>query len=309
MSFEKRTSPGELRALMSELDILRNQYVGTSWTATPNIKYTFFYSAHANRADFIDLEKFVQEADIVIPEVFGWEHNELVRLRQVAKGKSRALRQRPKMTDQQGRLVDEATVSYLYGDHETTDQILFNCRKQIFLVDVPMGHPDVELFHESQKASIFDISNFEDSDELLDHFTYAKAFEAKWHLLRERYMLEKLGEVISKIEAKEPKKVLIVLGALHTQLSTVLQDNGEDVRRHFTHSPLIFPLREEITRRFMFGKDVSRDLVAQAILEGVYALEINKEATNTDEATRIARQEFGSFTVEQFRKSFSGDEG
>jgi len=297
-SFEKHISPDELETLFSELQKLRSAVHGFNWNGTPNIDYHFFLSGHSKEQDFVGLAEAVADADVVIPEVPGWSNRSLVAMRNIANGKKRALRPNPV-----DRTLTPEQVKQIHGDAETIQNILFNTHKRIEFIDLPKEQA-AELHRQMFRALTFRFEEFDNLDEMVDHFVYAKSLEARFQLTRELHMMQSLDKLFSK--QTESLKVLIALGADHTFITHQLINRGEKVKRTFYPKPLIYPYRDELTRRLIFGKSFDSNLVMKAIAEGALAFKNASRETNTVETGLNIRAAMDQYSMDQIAGFLGG---
>ena len=291
IDFVKHTSPEELAELFAELSELRGAIRDFDWRGTPNVNYHFFLTAHSREEDFEGLSEAIADADVVIPEVPGWSHKTLVAMRNIAKGKKRHLRPNPSvegMTDEQAR--------HVFGDAKAIQGLLFDTHKRIEFIDLPREQA-APLYKQVFRATTFTFGQFESVDEMVDHYVYAKSMEAKFQLTREINMMGRLDKLFA--EQKEPLNVLISLGADHTFITHQLMDRGEKVKRTFYPKPLIYPYRDEMTRRLIFGVSFDSTLAMKAISEGGLAFHYSSEneahTANSIDAAKAMRESLDQY--------------
>ncbi len=294
--FEKYTSQQELEALLAKLDSLRTGIEIYDWQGTPNIEYHFYFSGHSQEADFVGLQDAIRDADVVIPEIPGWTHNSLVDLRKVAKGKSYA-----RKSQRAAGVLSVEDTKRIFGDRESLESALFDTRKRVEAIDLPYDKA-AELHAKMSRALMFRFDEFDNLDDMIAHFAYGKALEAKFQLSREAHMMESLERLFS--QETNPLKALIMLGADHTFIARQLQRKGELVRRTFYPKPLVYTYRDELSRRLIYGKEFDKDLVLKAMVEGSLVLaggNIFEGAANTVEAGWAGRLAIDQYSKEQLK--------
>lgn len=228
--------------------------------------FRMLYSAHESAEaswSVEELEKELQDVDIWLPEDVGWTEEHGIILRAYATGKNEV----PEDMDPYMATYLEALRRVGKAGKEV----------EIGFVDFPEGHPLIGRLKSDPEKAFTDFNNgrFESAIREMKSSTKKNASAEK---SRERYMQENAKPEIDRILSvnshlrekfkKEGKlTILMTLGTFHTGLARDLQEEGHSVERKFNHDlPFIFPPFHENVRRYRFGKEVSDQLAAQALL-------------------------------------------
>ena len=291
--FKKHTSAEELEVLFGELSDLRQAMQNFDWQATPNVSYHFFLSGHGKKQDFEGLGEAIEQADVFIPEVPGWHYKSLVKLRNIANGKEKRLLKQP--IHQSFSAQQTARV---FGEVETIPRLIASTGKRIEIIDLPERQFQ-EPYSQVARSLFFALEQFDSVEELVDHFVYAKALEAKLQLTRELHMMKSLQKLFGRQE--QPLEVLIALGAQHTYITRQLKRHGEKVKRTFYPSSFTYSYRDELTRSLIYGKPFSSDTVQRAIAEAGVALddEMHDETQTSIENAEDIRRSIGAYSPQE----------
>lgn len=263
-------------------------------TRKPEFKFSFYFTPHAFEKDAENLKEIFREADAYAPEYPGWTLNTAQFYNDVAQGRLN-VRDDPELVR---KLMRDNP--FLLGEFD----ILYGSGKPIIFLDISgefhskLNKERVEFEDKVLKAKgLFWAGRFEEA--LLLSREAAKGL-AEVKKTREngirKIMLEALPRMIhlhpylgDKIKSGKPLKVLLSLGALHTPLYQKLQEEGVDVQRKLSHSPLIFPPWYQVERSYSFGKEPSDEVVARGLL-GVmlsrYIEELSKSSKESETAFR-----------------------
>ncbi len=147
-------------------------------------------------------------------------------------------------------------------------EIVSDSKKLIWICDIPYFYTGDDLKC-LEKANYVYPGKFESALSELerDIKTYTQA-----HQLRERYIIQnirwRLRALIrgdQGIREKEQLKVLMFMGAFHTNVGHQLAKKFMCIRT-FQVLPLVYPPVVEVMRRFVFGKRVNQEILAQVFL-------------------------------------------
>lgn len=236
----------------------------------PKLSFEFFYSSHFTGADKRGLGERVKDADIFVPEAYGWNDETKSVLEEVASGKAG-----PTEIAQRYGLREDPARGY-EAPFLGTLRALHNTKVKVELLDIPASHPlTAELFEAHANLSRIDLTK--DFAEHTESYGEKLKEAARLQVLREEYILERLASLASDIrigklpelKGKTDVRILLAYGVVHTPLSHALVKNGEDARRTFGALPYIFGYDSEAMRRFTLGKDVPSDLASRALMDRV----------------------------------------
>lgn len=154
------------------------------------------------------------------------------------------------------------------------------------------------------------IKNEKTVEELISSWRKIFTDFAALHQEREKYMVRRLQELKNtlpeELKNKSNIKILIFLGAYHTEFMHHLYRKNEKVSRPGP-KPYIYGHLTEAQRRHAFGKEVSDDLVAKSIfeylLDGLFSKELKDASTrNTSSQMIIERRIVEKFSMEEIRE-------
>lgn len=252
--------------------------------AGPKIEIEIFYTPHGTREDARGLKERIQESDIFIPEALGWNKEMLSIYRGLAEGQVS-----PPEIQREG---DGSFQTALF-------EAIWDSKKRIELIDVP----DSEDLFGQIVLGLYKIKlKKKSASELISEWKEQLTEDADLQRKREEFMLERLlelkkrvaGGVIAELKGKNPVKILLFLGAYHTQLLHALHKKGERVSR--TEKALgnshrkrfyVFRHMDEATRHAAFGKEIGDYLVAKGILENIMEGILRKDLDDITLDSRI----------------------
>lgn len=239
-----------------------------SRSGTTKISIEIFYSPHDTKEDVKGLEQKIKEADVFSVEAIGWSEQLFIDLNLVSQGE---------LTPQD--FIGKYKIGGLDKQEPfqpyqlTVLDALFGSRKFVISFDVPGDDPLLRKIDESVAA----LDKLEFSKDFVSCLSSRRrALENFVELQgeREQYIVKKMEafqETLAKGETKEVRdkekiSILFLLGAVHTGVYHRLKESGREISRTFSTMPYIFgEFTTEITRRLLFGKEVSDTLVAQSL--------------------------------------------
>ncbi|MFA6028002.1 MAG: hypothetical protein WC752_03680 [Patescibacteria group bacterium] len=266
----------------------------------PRIEITFFFSAHRSMEDFACLQKLIAQADIYIPEAYGWMQEELDYLREIAKGEKK-----PKNIEESRGPKDAK---------EQEDAVLYNSNKDIYFFDVPKEHELVNKSDGSDEENrAMNEFIYGDFDEAIALRKQAVSINSDYNRHRESYIRSKIEEELPVIIGKDPKykshpvvKVLVALGSYHTDIANKIESDYNVSKKFSSNSPYIYSYGDELNRRDKYHKPIDDLLVVRALLEDNifhYFKENFADVISHDIFTRIIRIIIGSIKdIRQFRQ-------
>lgn len=230
----------------------------------PKIEIEIFYGPHITGKDAEGLAEKIKECDVFIPEMFGENKRTLDLLSDFSEGKISPRDYYKKHGIDLGE-IEEGSEPFLVA----LVNAIYNTHKLITLLDVPSGHPTYGR-HEYLRELEF---NFSMPFEKLVALHRRQGYEfANLQKDREQLILRRLLHfkkelargAIPELRGKDSVKILLFLGAAHTGIYHELKKRGEAASRQFSHLP--YTMSEEVTRRLLFDKEVSDDLIAKEFL-------------------------------------------
>ncbi len=232
-----------------------------------NLDFQIYFSPHGTPKDFEGLHALIENADIYIPEGYGWDLETLNLFREVSKGT---------------KTIDDARELGV-TDMGLVELIsLYNTGKLVTFIDLPGDKV------ERDPLLLMSARSVEDLYDNARHYLQKKGLMDR---SREEYMLSVLDEKIrielgknSELKDKPRINVLLSLGSFHTGIYHELKRQGRNVSRTLNGEFVYGPI-EEVKRRFRFGKEVSEELIAQAFLENVFYSVFNSRLSDLTEET------------------------
>ncbi|MDO8429447.1 MAG: hypothetical protein Q7S88_02345 [Candidatus Daviesbacteria bacterium] len=284
----------------------------------PNIYYKFFFGEHGTKRDYALQREHIEQADIVIDESVGWDHDLQRNTQEVIDGRR---------TPEEELARDNVSLdNSRYAIYLSELQARYNTQKPFGYIDLPLNH---HLLEQStgllrtfglQGALYFMYSpanrSHEDfSDFINDWQEYVKAF-ALIQKQREEYMLSQLDPTVQSIIQNSPDlkdkkeiQVLLVIGAVHTGLYIDLKKKLPDkVSREFSNSPYNFDYESEALRAFMFEKQVDDILLARSLLQRVLQNTLDISSLNFGEFKDSLREIGSEFLTDDVEEVFQSAE-
>ncbi|MFA5830836.1 MAG: hypothetical protein WC878_03340 [Candidatus Paceibacterota bacterium] len=273
---------------------------GEEWNGEklPPVYLKYFSASHETAEDAKDMEREMKEADIFMPEIYGWDSEILAKLRMVSDGKE--------------NIPGKNTTDF----SKILRGYFFDTKKQIVIIDVPeeevLDHPDIYPEYEFDTEEMMR-SSYEQAAELLFQDTVLNAEIDLFH--RESHMAahfaEKIKEAVSMnpdLRKKTSIKVLMILGVYHSAIYHEMKKlGGNHVSRNFSRD-LSFGYAGEIARRFAFGKETSKEMKEEALCEllfenGLYYY-LEDVCQNTTKNLLFSRYLASLFSLDEKRALF-----
>lgn len=220
----------------------------------PKVEFDFYFSSHVLAEDLNNVDEFFKQADIVFPEVHGWEPNELDVYNLIA----------------QGKLDPNKFISRIDSGKYISALLkkIYNSKKIIGLADVPLGHHSAELERHDgcvvRGKKLIQAANAGAS--LEEQVRIGSAEIGKMQSEREEYILLNLGKRLKEIfntypdlAKKSEVRVLFTLGASHTTLYQALAKAGINTKRKFSRNPYVYGNMGEGLRQVMMTKEHKLD--------------------------------------------------
>lgn len=267
----------------------------------PEISVDIFHSLHETAEDIESLEEQLADADIYVPEVFGWSS--------VDSGQYVAIAEGRKSPDEIIRSL-EITTPDMYPPHDTRKkefEVLYNSHKPIIIIDVPIDHPLKAKFDRLDQSLSLG-GNFETDLESYKQFleTLAKLQKEREEFILSQFK-EKIKEVIQatpSLHEKDKVKVLMSLGSIHTVIGHTFKKEGVETKTRFNSMPYFFNFENEVIRRFMFGKEVNNELMAKALLESeIYGHFQLSPEENSMHVQQVLRKVVDSFSLDEIKRT------
>jgi hypothetical protein len=228
----------------------------------PLIKLEFYFSAHGTKEDLENLKSKFDECDVFIPEMYGWNENVLNDFRKISSSELNPEEYLSRFDRKSAQFTQlESIVNLIKGSN-----------KPIFFADV---HSDqAKDRYELYAISLSESPSGKTFEDELDRLQRQARLLA--HLSKEREDLiaknlkarmEEFTKVYPQLRKNDEIKTLVLLGGSHTGVYHRLKADTP-VSRSFSQMPFVFgPSFNEVSRRIFYGKEVSKTLIARALLE------------------------------------------
>jgi hypothetical protein len=250
----------------------------------PKISVDIFYAPHVSAKDIEGLEEKLKKTDIYVPEMHLWTEKTLTTLNNVS--------QQLETPDQALKnLGVSPSNAYNYSFLKKELECIYNSHKPmpILLFDVPdwetkIGDTELDKLAGSYRrqagSSLMTYRYLPQKDwrSTLDYIKSGLEIAAISQEIRELYILlnlRRLPKIIQNypsleyLREKDEVRVLLVLGAAHTHLYSLLKRGKESVavRREFSKLPILFSYSSEAFRRIIFDKEIDDELAARVLVE------------------------------------------
>lgn len=284
----------------------------------PPIDIEIYFGSHKGALEFKRFANHLHDADIFIPEVYGWFGIQQKYYRKVAAGK---------MTPEQF----EARMTKKSEFWEHTKAML----ESIYNSKIAIGFADVDAysakkFKKNDKHSLdkydsdfrfdFEVTPNMSKEDLLDLIEERKAEPTLyWQNFvdqqerRENQIVENLPHTIEEVfkaypalKKKERVRVLLKLGTFHTRVAHLLKKNTNNVNMNFAKMPHQFSYTLELIRRLHFDKPLDDSFILhlwlEALLRNYYSRE--KLGETSDDAEILLRKIGKQFADEEIINIF-----
>lgn len=256
----------------------------------PEISFHVFSSFHATSEDYKKLERAFKKADIYIPESILWTPEGIEFLQDVSDGKIN-----PNTFDQS---------SYIH-------KMIYNTKKPILLADIPRSDELKALFELDNEIfehglGLFEQGKFQRSIKKLRLFVKRDAMH---QLQREEKIKQNVKNELNSFLSTHPKylnkkqiNVLLSPGGLHTKFYHDLKKHGTNISREFSESPFTPPSITEATRRSMFGKKITDELLAKSIMEDLLYPYLKESSNNSAKIVQAIRKISKRLTLKDIKQ-------
>lgn len=265
-----------------------------------NISFKVFHNKHRSAEETKNIEELFQDADIFIPELFGWTKDYLNDLRKLSSGE----------VTPEDILRKMGEKNPLYRSREESFfNLIYNTQKPITIIDVPEGHPlDVR-----EREIVFPKIQFGKSfSQSLDSVRQYIIEFADLQKEREAYMfgqleprIQELININPQLGSKHEINVLLSIGGAHTQLSNKLKNKYQKTKE-FEAVPRLFLYKEEAMIIYMYEKSVDDELAARVFSEQLLSRAHKKLFITEDsvEDVRSVRKLISRFNFDEMKKMF-----
>lgn len=228
------------------------------------LRLAFHFGPHATEDDARALRPQLEKCDIFIPEMYGWSQRTKQIYNDVSLGKTDLF----DAVEQVGGNYPQYKLNVFEELHGTNKAVAF--------ADIPSGHPSLE--EEKKLDDQEEIVNTDFVTATKKKMETAKA-KAAFISQREGYMVDNLPKIVAEILANNPElaaksnvNVFLQLGSTHTRVSHFLQKEGYVIGvREFPEKEYSFGgYGHELTRRILFNKPVSEELLARSVIEDLF---------------------------------------
>jgi hypothetical protein len=254
-----------------------------------HVSLEIFYTAHLTASDFIGLHEKIEQADIFVPEVFGWAKDVQREFQKVANGEKE-----PHEFLDYFDLSPERFAQYdaMLGMLEA----LYKTKKRVAMVDVPTKHAIEGKFY--AEPDLIKTLNQKEKKEKIEAFKDYLQHEEDVQTEREGFITDQLKALIAEETEKNNKRdvrVVMFLGSIHSRVFHTMKREGVDVSRDYPVGPYVFNFIQEAKRRAMFGKELPEDLITRAIAQ--WYLETFILTPEARELTPLEHGQFHRFVI------------
>lgn len=270
----------------------------------PEISFDIFFSEHFRKEDAAGLAEKLATVDIYIPEIAGWDEKLGKRLNDVS----------------WGRMTPEEL--WAYGDYmsnafqDAEVRALFGKKVLVHCIDISLSDSPIETLTEVLE----DLYSFDYADTFETALKKKKAAIKRFADVqkeRERHMAENLVILIDRIShrqipelsARNQVRILFHLGSVHTYIYHRVREEDPKTKKYFKTNPHIYNYEQEAVRRYIFGKEVSDDLVAKVMLEHIFS-QTGKLSYATQKGNAAnERATIGKLSIEQIKELYEEKRG
>src|SRR3989344_2477178 len=271
----------------------------------PKLSIEIFFTSHQMEKDAEPIADRLAKADMFIPEFANWGKDDPTVFNSLTRGAITP------DTALESLHVDMFHPFYAFIKKEF--EAMYQSHKPVVLIDIPHGHPlsrEIEaLMRSPAHMETFAMALTQEAD-------YCKRF-MELQEQREAYMVEQLasGAFLKEYpELKEKKELhlLLSLGNMHTPVYHAAGGLGSRKMTLLEKSPRIFSRHQEVDRRYRFHKDVSNELLAQALCEIIILQELGaiiREGTGKSEyMVHYLRAVVGKFSFQEIKELYESDQ-
>lgn len=271
-----------------------------------DLSFKIFFESHFSKASQKKNELF-QNADIVFLEFAGWTEEFLRSLKAVSRGYfteddiqylNARYKQQTNIDFQQYKnkeldLNDVAKLCEVFFKNLPANKFnyIFNIFRVLLksnkVVEFADASSTSNIYQDAEKA-LRDLVNFQVFLLNSPEISFKSALERLEDILkkfakilleqRDKIIVSNIFHLIPNLVQNTPElqektnqgkkiNVLIILGAAHTKIWHTLKEKGYEVHIQFEDKPLVYDHVHEAARRYMFGKEVSEELLARALAE------------------------------------------
>ncbi len=255
---EKKVSPLEIsEEIREELSAL---FRGEAFNGEklPPVFLKISSGKHGTKEDADGIKPLLDEADVYVPEVFGWGKKDLSDFKKIS----------------QGEEVEPSEYEFV----KKTEEYLSGTKKAIMIIDVPMS--EIRLLPEKynpREDVLWSLKETDYENAIDQSFEYIQSEAEIDTIHRESHMVEHFAEKLKKVikdnpelQKKDSIKVLIVLGDAHSSIYYILkQIGGDNVTRDFRENPS-HNFTSETMRRIGFKKEIDDELKERVLCETIF---------------------------------------
>ncbi|OFZ65766.1 MAG: hypothetical protein A3D92_16520 [Bacteroidetes bacterium RIFCSPHIGHO2_02_FULL_44_7] len=239
----------------------------------PDLEFKIFFGSHINDLDFAPITEELGGADVYIPEAAGWSQRQEEKIMLLSGGVIH-----PETLINEIKHYDpDFAKSTSYTFFLAQMKAIYRSGKPIIFIDVPRDHPIENALRKTPGTFFRAMDSTKDLATKIEAYkNFAKGY-VELVKARDNFMIamlpQRLRELLDRrpdLKKKSRLKVLISLGAMHSQIYPKLKDLGQDTAREFQTYPFVFGLSDEVPRRLQMGQDmdsISPDLILKAVLE------------------------------------------
>lgn len=280
----------------------------------PPIDIGFYFSGHTTGTHGKFQTKDIADYDIFLMEGVGWLHEDLETYRDVANGEI-------SLKEPSEDFVPKKEHAFVRGMLRN----ISNTGVVVGYWDVPEGSKEAKRAIETRDGIIKTQVKILQA---LKTGNFDQAIQAERQQLqdtvhlheRDRYLISHFPQIIkelidshSELEDKQSIKVLIGMGAGHTQITREFKDAGYSVSKEYSEVPYYYSHSNAAVMRLLLGKDISELQCAHAILEDFIGLELDWSEfpedsydIQTEFITHVARQ-FSLGEIQSWVENTKGD--
>ncbi|MFA6520033.1 MAG: hypothetical protein WCT44_00290 [Candidatus Paceibacterota bacterium] len=282
----------------------------------PELKFSFVFGHHLSPGDLNKVKVKIKEADVFIPEGFGWDQQSLDTWRQLSGGVLSA----EKLEKSHEKAYSDFKTDRKFFFLREMIKVLERAGKKITFIDTEINNPLVIVQNLLNTTSVREFSQIKDFEGKKENVKQRLQNLSVISHGRENYMLQQLPVKIRELLDANPDlrkkpevKILFFLGANHTPVyHTMKKLAPEDTEEDFSTYPLIFSFYDEAARRIRFNKQasLSEELLARVVLEldfwNYLSRGVNEilKQSNSNELTTKVRSIIELFSLEEIKNIY-----
>lgn len=261
-----------------------------------------FFGPHTKRKDQLPAREYFEECDVFLPEHPDW--NEAIQsiYNKVSKGE---------ITPKEG--LGELRKHTSFPSFQLAElEMVYKSGKPVAFADLSSNDPAIEeLFsandHLKEAFNALVLEDKEDFQQAIMSFRSAVSDFGAKHKDREKKIAENLEQTLKAVVNKNPDlkdkkeiKVLMTLGAAHSGVYHLLNRSKIKVTVDYPEKPYVYGYNYEISRRAMFGKEISDAMVCRAAASALLSEVLRKDKINLNNINSLTVEKFSRACIDKF---------